>query len=352
MNKFSWFLWALLSVMLASYFSYTLFISTDKSTFLIGETSYGHYQIELACNSCHTDAFGGPEIIQQACVNCHGDELKQAHDSHPRKKFTDPREAYRLEIIDARYCVSCHTEHKPEQTHAMGVTLPDDYCFHCHAEIGNDRKSHQDLPFDSCASAGCHNFHDNRALYESFLVNNANQPWLQEIAKIAAASSAHYFSPTNKSSNPEHDAHKMQQHPEITKQWQHSAHANAQVSCTACHTENNSEVWVEQPQLSQCKVCHQQETKGFLSGKHGMRLSGTNKPKLAPISPIDSPLTFKSSAINEQHGCNSCHLSHSYNTQSAAVDACVRCHDDEHSKNYFSSPHGNLWSQALTGKYR
>ncbi|HEY9135593.1 MAG TPA: cytochrome c3 family protein, partial [Pseudomonadales bacterium] len=143
-----------------------MFFDTDKKEFLIGDASHGHFQIELACSACHTQAFGGEEVLQNACTTCHADELKAAHDSHPKKKFTDPRNADRVDILDARYCITCHVEHKKEQTNSMGVTLPNDYCFHCHQDIGKDRDSHKDLAFDSCASAGCHNYHDNRALYE------------------------------------------------------------------------------------------------------------------------------------------------------------------------------------------
>lgn len=346
MKKFSWLLWGILTIGLAAWFGHSLLISDDKTDFLIGETTYGHYQIELACGSCHTEAFGGPELIQGACVNCHGEELKQAHDSHPRKKFTDPRNADRLAVVDARYCVSCHTEHKPEQTHTMGVTLPDDYCYHCHAEIGDERESHKNLPFNSCASAGCHNFHDNRALYESFLVANANQPWLKEIARIAAANSAHHFAQGNSSPQPETDLLQIQQHPEISSQWQHSAHAEANVSCTGCHSGGSDGKWIEKPGVAECQQCHQQEARGFLSGKHGMRLASNIDTPLAPISPSESPLSFKSTSLDVQHGCNSCHQSHTFDTHFAATEACLQCHNDEHSLNFGSSPHGKLWSNA------
>lgn len=349
MKTLSWLLWGVLTVGLAAYFGYTLLLSDDKTEFLIGETTYGHYQIEMACSSCHTEAFGGPELIQDACVSCHGDELKEAHDSHPRKKFTDPRNADRLEVVDARYCVSCHTEHKPEQTHAMGVTLPDDYCYHCHLEIGDERESHKDLPFDSCASAGCHNFHDNRALYESFLVANAHQPWLKDIAAIATASSAHHFANTDYRADPDTDLLQMQKHPEISSQWQHSAHADANISCTGCHTASEGGQWIDKPGVAECQQCHQQEASGFLSGKHGMRLANNIDTPLAPISPAESPLTFKSTSLGVQHGCNSCHQSHTFDTQFAAVDACLQCHDDQHSRNFLASSHGQLWSDAANG---
>ena len=40
-----------------------------------------------------------------------------------------------------------------------------DFCVACHSEgdqdVRWDRPSHADLAFDTCASAGCHNYHDN-----------------------------------------------------------------------------------------------------------------------------------------------------------------------------------------------
>ena len=110
-----WILWGLICLALAGYFVNQMFIQAHKTDFLIGEASYGHYQIEMACTACHNEPFGGEEILQNACVACHQTELDAAHDSHPKKKFTDPRNADRLEVVDARYCVSCHTEHQHER---------------------------------------------------------------------------------------------------------------------------------------------------------------------------------------------------------------------------------------------
>lgn len=342
--KLTWLLWLIVSIGIGGYFGYILLASEDKSEFLIGETTYGHYQIEMSCSSCHSEAFGGPEVLQNACMNCHAEELEQAQDSHPKKKFTDPREAYRLEIIDARYCVSCHTEHQKEQTHEMGLTLPKDYCFHCHTEVGEERESHKDLPFDSCASSGCHNYHDNRALYENFLVKHANEPWLDDIASIATANHAVRTAPdTNKQSATA--LQQIAQHPDIIAQWNQQNHSHANVSCASCHSDDQ-ENWIEKPNEQQCQSCHQQETNGFLAGKHGMRLATNIESTLAPLSPKQSPLAFKESAMDARHGCNSCHSAHSFNTQTAATSACLDCHNDDHSLAFLDSPHGKLWQMA------
>ena len=96
----------------------------------------------------------------------------------PKGLDWDPRNAERVAILDGRYCVTCHAEHRPERTGTMGLSLPGDYCYHCHEDVASERPTHVGLAFDSCASSGCHNFHDNRALYEDFLVQHGSQPWL------------------------------------------------------------------------------------------------------------------------------------------------------------------------------
>ena len=73
-------------------------------------------------------------------------------------------------------CVTCHVEHRPEITLPMGVTLAADFCAHCHQDIAKDRPSHKGMAFNTCNSAGCHKFHDNRALYEDFLAKHLNEP--------------------------------------------------------------------------------------------------------------------------------------------------------------------------------
>ena len=349
MTKKIWLTWLLLSVGIGAYYLNMIVFSEDKSALLIGEASHGHYQIELACDACHTEAFGGGEVMQDACENCHAEELEAAHDSHPKKKFTDPRNADRIAVLDARYCVSCHGEHQKEQTRAMGVTLPNDYCYHCHQEIGDERESHKNLAYDSCASAGCHNYHDNRALYEEFLVTNADQPWLNEIAQLPAPNGA---LSANKKPAPiltlqdiDAPAEKLAQ-AEITEHWVNSGHAQAGVNCSDCHTQKGN-VWLDKPGIEVCTSCHKNEAKGFLAGKHGMRLSEQLGNKLSAMKVKDSALEFKQQALHREQGCNACHSSHTFNTQSAATEACLGCHNDEHSLAYLASPHGKLWQQEI-----
>lgn len=355
MNKILWLFWGVICLALAAYFALPLISGGDKSAYLIGETTYGHHQIEMSCDSCHTSPFGGKEVLQDACTQCHAVELDESQDSHPKSKFTDPREAFRLENIDARYCISCHVEHQRDETHAMGVTLPDDYCYHCHVETVEERESHQDLPFDSCADAGCHNYHDNRALYESFLVRHANQPWIQEVTTRPTANHAKFKAKRSLLS-----AELAQQitlpDKDTPHDWDNSVHQVAGLQCVDCHsssnddaTEGTSPVWLDKPGIAQCEQCHQNEASGFKQGKHGMRLSevGADSVPLDPMTPRESDLSFHNSVLDASQGCNACHSSHSFDTTFAAAEACLTCHSDEHSLSYDASPHGEMRKNAI-----
>ena len=332
-----WILWGLICLALAGYFVNQMFIQAHKTDFLIGEASYGHYQIEMACTACHTEPFGGEEILQNACVACHQTELDAAHDSHPKKKFTDPRNADRLEVVDARHCVSCHTEHQHEQTRAMGVSLPDDYCYHCHQDIAEERESHQDLAFDSCADAGCHNYHDNRALYENFLLQHAAEPWLKVLDEVVLSSSMPSY--YHHSKNADFSDVSAQQSVNLDSEakiavaavFAEDIHAEAGLSCASCHLQDADE-WLAKPASSQCATCHSQETEGFLASKHGMRLA---QDLPAMNTDMSRSMAFHTAAQQE---CSACHAPHQYQ-QMSAIESCLSCHDDQHSKSFIASPH-------------
>jgi hypothetical protein len=345
MKTLTWWLWLIVSLLLAVFFIWKLLYSEDKSLFVVGEATYGHYQIEMACETCHGKAFGGREILQNACTQCHAEALEEAHDSHPQSKFTDPREAHRINVIDARYCITCHIEHQQEQTHAMGVTLPDDYCYHCHTDIAEERESHKNLPFDSCASAGCHNYHDNRALYERFLTKHAQQPWLLAAPELAMRNSAHWTA-LREIAGTNSQQYQYDQ-PDIHRQWKNSAHANAGVGCAGCHKQSEDAAWIEKPGIAQCEQCHREEANEYVQSKHGMRLASANSLPLSALHVADKNLPMESTAIGRQHGCNSCHVAHKFDAKQAAVESCLQCHKDEHSLAYEASPHAKIWRAEM-----
>ncbi|HVR35785.1 MAG TPA: cytochrome c3 family protein [Methylomirabilota bacterium] len=346
----AWIGWLLLTFTMTGYLSHRM-RGPDRSLFLPGPTTHGHYQIELACNACHTPMMG---VREESCTDCHGADLKAANDSHPKSKFTDPRNADRVARLDARNCVTCHREHRPELTRAMGVTLPDDYCSFCHQSIGKERPSHADFGYETCASAGCHNYHDNTALYEDFLAKHLDDPELKSPARVPVSaesespSTAHWTAPPLTPAD--HDAPaNVSIEPHVLDEWSATRHAAAGVNCTDCHSADadtpTSGDWTDHPTHTACSRCHDAEVSGFLAGKHGMRLAR----ELPPMRPALARLPMNHDALDRELNCQSCHAAHRYDTRTAAVDSCLACHDDAHSRAYRDSPHFALWRAELAG---
>lgn len=341
-----WFAWVVLTGIMSAYLAYRI-KGPDQTVFLPGPTTHGHYQIELNCNACHDPMMG---VKEQACYDCHGADLKAANDAHPKSKFTDPRNADRVAALDARKCVTCHQEHMPERTHAMGLTLPEDYCAKCHQETIDNRPSHKGLGFETCATAGCHNYHDNTALYENFLERHAFEPDFKTDAKVLRRDLLAFLQNTGDVQPESQERAKndappsLEYDPKIEQEWLATAHAKAGVSCSGCHQAKDE--WTDQPDHTSCESCHEEETRTFLKGKHGMRLAAG----LSPMTPAMARQPMKASAAHRELNCVSCHGSHSFDTQRAAVDSCLECHDDEHSRAYQFSPHYATWRDEVAGR--
>lgn len=346
MKKLLWILWLVTSLALAGYLALQLTTPGEQEEFLPGPLTHGHHQIELQCDACHTSPLGGGEVIQEACLTCHEDELKIAQDSHPKTKFTDPRNAELISILDARYCVSCHIEHNPDLVHPMGVTHPEDFCIQCHLDIGEERDTHKDLGFETCASAGCHNFHDNRALYEDFLLKHQSAEPPTEQTQLPSGLKDYLLTMDTqwpKQTEPAPIAEAFMTD-EIHDEWLASAHGQAQVGCTSCHSDADTN-WIEKPSHEQCATCHLPETEGFLAGKHGMRLDHG----LSPMTPAQAHIPMQPDSAHLELGCASCHSAHSFDRVEASTDACLTCHADEHSLAFRDSAHGLLWQEVEQG---
>lgn len=351
-----WALWLAASVLLAAWFAWAVQTPGEQSVFMPGQTTHAHHQIEMKCATCHGEPFKGAAGIQQACLSCHAAELKAMDDSHPVSKFTDPRNAGTLAKLDARQCVTCHTEHKREITHPVGVTLPDDFCIRCHAGVEKERPSHKGMAFTSCATSGCHNFHDNRALYEDFLIRHGHGDAAKPAGVVRERGLKEFmvymdYLDGEPVTAAEMDGRvELQPTPAVVKNWEHTAHAKAGVNCSACHQVNPGKggepVWVKRPDHQVCAACHKPEVDGFLSGLHGMRL----KQGLSPMQPGLAELPMKPDAAHKSLSCTSCHGAHTFDTRRAAVEACLSCHDDGHARAYKASPHFALWHEEVQGR--
>jgi len=342
----------------------------DKRVFMPGPLSHGHHQIELACNACHVDAFGGGEVMEDACERCHGDQREKPLDSHPKAKFRDPRNADRIAKLNVMRCVTCHVEHQPEMLKGAGYTQPIDFCFHCHEDIAENRPTHAGLGFETCNSAGCHNYHNNRALYEDWLLRHQDEPDLLPVADRGLPGRdfgdvldqlmdyPRKAYPVAALSLADADAPDAARSDAINRDWLETSHAAAGVNCSACHQPPGDDgepgAWTDKPDHQACAGCHGAEVDGFTRGLHGMRLADAVgevvKRPLERMTPADARLPMQPDAKHSALTCTSCHGAHRFDTAAASVDACLGCHADEHSIAYVGSPHHRLWQQEQAGE--
>ncbi len=395
-----WILYALATAVAVGVVAMWMVVGGDRGMLPVGATTDAHHQIDMACETCHAapafaDAATARKAMNETCRNCHEDELRAADDSHSRKKFRDPRMAVYQSRLDARLCTTCHVEHRPEITRAGAVTIAMDFCAACHAEGDQDvrkaRPSHADLTFDTCASAGCHNYHDNRALYEDFLARNVGQPWL-------APAPTHEPSARHRARRPLGEAAIGRSgavapaaalaDPTALDHWAGSGHAAAGVNCAGCHAPtaapgaSRAEVearWTGMPDTGVCKDCHAAQAKTFARSRHGMRghpliaaprdperrleaigLGGglgkavavwfADPPRPPRMTVAEARLPMRADAAHESLDCDTCHQPHAVDIEQAAVEACASCHDDRHTRAYFGGAHHALWRAELAGE--
>ena len=130
---------------------------------------------------------------------------------------------------------------------------------------------------------------------------------------------------------------------EITSEWQTSAHALNDINCSSCHQDSETKEFVAKPTYTSCQSCHEEPVDTFLLGKHGIRLLEDE----SPLTPAMARLPMKHDAFTKQMNCNACHDVHISNTMQASVDACLTCHNDNHSLNYQNSKHAQLVDKSL-----
>lgn len=127
---------------------------------------------------------------------------------------------------------------------------------------------------------------------------------------------------------------------EINQSWETSAHAFAEVNCSSCHQDQETQTFLAQPNQESCRRCHGEAVETFLLGKHGIRTA----EDMSPLRPAMARLPMHPDALDRTMTCGSCHNVHSVQTMPAAVDACLTCHNDTHSLNYSKSQHAQLFA--------
>jgi hypothetical protein len=230
-------------------------------------------------------------------------------------------------------------------TGPVGVTLPEDYCVTCHADVGSDRPSHAGLAFTTCSSAGCHNYHDNTALYEDFLVAHAGEPDFLPRTKLPRRRPASTLSGRLASDAAGHAG----VDPSRLADLETTSHARAGVNCTGCHVAGGASgaggAWLAMPGPRECGACHDAELAGFMASRHGMRLAAG----LSAMSPALARRPMRESAHGLRLSCSTCHAAHRFDTTRAAFESCIGCHDDRHSRAYTGSAHHAAWLREVSG---
>ena len=369
-NGLIWVLWLLETAITAGYL-FSALSNPNREIYLPGQTTYGHYQIQLQCAACHDE--GNNMVKQDACLQCHAAELERVGDSHPIAKFAKSKDALHLEPLDhradstlvkSRYCITCHVEHRPEGLAGlkggMGLTQPENYCKACHADIQENRITHAGLGFSTCLTSGCHNFHDNSGLFEQLLkdhmTDKPNKPAdkahvpLRNFGKRYQADMQDRGRALTKLTKVTADApSEIKLDAKQLIQWQDTAHAAANVNCTDCHNVKDDVsgkmIWKDNPGYVSCKNCHNEQVHGFLGSRHGMRL----EQDFTPMTPGQARLPMLKSAANIQMTCNTCHSAHRFDTTFAATQACMQCHADEHTLNFKDSAHHDAWLDERSG---
>ncbi len=278
-----------------------------RGLFAPAAVSPGHAQIGLQCVACHGDKpMAGRDAMQEKCIACHArNDDNRAENTHPRAKFEDPDNADRLQQLDALHCVTCHGEHKPAALNHVGLTIPRDFCMACHAKVAEKAPSHDGMRFDTCTDTGCHSYHDNRSTYRKLLRRNAGKEEPADSRVLPLRD----FVPRAAEFGVSEDPHGT-------------------------------------GKVGECKPCHAAEHASFGQGKHGVRLEAG----LRPMRPAWSGLPFTDEAHDKELSCVSCHEADKPDTRKAAVEACLECHADDHSKAYRNTRHEQLWRDELAGR--
>jgi hypothetical protein len=74
-------------------------------------------------------------------------------------------------------------------------------------------------------------------------------------------------------------------------------------------------------------------------------------PESAPaMNTSEARVSLTPEAHGQDVTCHTCHKPHEQDLSFAAVDACLSCHNDEHSLAYKQSRHFEVWTEELAGE--
>lgn len=151
--------------------------------------------------------------------------------------------------------------------------------------ITDGRPSHAGMEINSCTSAGCHNFHNIRALYTGILTKHMDDPNDFNRARVPGRefyrrAGRNHRLPTRQLPVAGLVARRYgRTRPctgdgDIEQEWLRTARARSGVNCSACHQPRDDQGertgWQDKPAMAACTVCHGIKSERFGKGKHGM----------------------------------------------------------------------------------
>lgn len=291
------------------------FAGGDQTLFLPAPLSSSHARFESDCAACHKPWKG---VEESFCLDCHDRAL--ANDTHSDKKMTRRIKASPPENLKNPGCLTCHQEHR--NVKSGGYTGPAGLCVTCHSKLTPHPGLDMAGASMSCQKGGCHTYHSNitpdeiaktdidRLLPKTRVVlaaAPASQNRL-DVAELAKMTNAPFY----------------RKKPTITSRYEISKHFGFEATCDRCHRSKNGAIDFS-PKISVCEKCHKSVTDTFVRGSHG---AGGGMGAGLFGQPLGTVV-----------GCGSCHDSHSLMMDEARIEACEKCHDSDHVKNYRGSSH-------------
>jgi Zn finger protein HypA/HybF involved in hydrogenase expression len=186
-------------------------------------------------------------------------------------------------------------------------------------------------------------------LYEDFMLRHLDEPALLADKTLPLRNELKRWLKRNPKvkqlTEKEHNAPPRIHDNTIISQWSNSAHAITAVNCQDCHQSNETRPFSHIQLNKSCNNCHQEQFEQFNQSQHGIRLG----LDLTPMTPEQARLTMREN-VQTELTCSTCHDPHSLDTVTATIDACLNCHNDEHSTNYKASPHFKLWQKERNGE--
>ncbi len=290
----------------------------------------------------------------------------------PKSKFTDPRNADRVEILDARYCVTCHQEHRPGITQRDGRHAADRLLLPLPSRHRRGPAEPQGSGVRHLRLGGLPQLpRQPRALCRTSSIKHAGEPdQLDDATRRAGrlaqgkgrrasrwpSRSPAAATPTRRPRTPAMPRSSPTGRPTSTPTPASTARAatRPRTSRALDRSARNRDLQ-ELPRQPGAHL-HRRQARHAAARRHAGRATTGRfglftDAQLPPMTPAQARAADEGRRRSDTAlGCNTCHAAHATTASRAKVEACTGCHDDTHTKAYFASPHYELLKRETAGE--